>query len=148
MYIELQNLNLYTGIREEDYKVSKLHLNDGWIKMGNCNIRKNGDSILTEECNFKLQVEQNLQSDISHNGTYVCRTFQYIIIFYFNIVPDMSIHGELSTLDLTLNESQYKLIRGLFAHNLSKSTENMWQSMSWKQSAKVSVCSKRITLYA
>lgn len=68
MYIELQNLNLYTGIREEDYKIGKLHLNDGWIKMGNCNIRKNGDSILTQECNFKLQVEQNLQTDISHNG--------------------------------------------------------------------------------
>lgn len=59
----------------------------------------------------------------------------------------MNIHGELSTLDLTLNESQYKLIRGLFAHNLSTTTENMWQSMSLTQSAKVSICSKRITLY-
>lgn len=40
-------------------------------------------------------------------------------------VPDMSIHGELSTLDASLDLSQYRLIRGLLTNNLGESTEHI-----------------------
>lgn len=41
----------------------------------------------------------------------------------------MSIHGELSTLEGSLNESQYKLIRGLLTHNIGENTEHILPSV-------------------
>lgn len=41
----------------------------------------------------------------------------------------MSIHGELSTLDGSLNESQYKLIHGLLVHNIGENTEHILPSV-------------------
>lgn len=41
----------------------------------------------------------------------------------------MSIHGELSTLEGSLSESQYRLIRGLLAHNIGENTEHILPSV-------------------
>lgn len=41
----------------------------------------------------------------------------------------MSIHGELSTLEGSLNESQYRLIRGLLEHNIGENTEHILPSV-------------------
>lgn len=42
----------------------------------------------------------------------------------------MSIHGELSTLDASLDLSQYQLIRGLLTYNLGENTEHILPSVT------------------
>lgn len=42
----------------------------------------------------------------------------------------MSIHGQLSTLDCTLDRAQYRLIHGLLAFNLGEDTERILPSVS------------------
>ncbi|XP_071050524.1 intermembrane lipid transfer protein Vps13D isoform X2 [Onthophagus taurus] len=112
MYLELQNVNLHTGKREIDCSSSNERLNYGdYFKLGSCTVRKHGTPILTKACHLKLQVERNLDCLICHN------------------VPDMSIHGELSTLDGTLNDYQYKLIRGLLTYNIGENTEHILPSV-------------------
>lgn len=39
-------------------------------------------------------------------------------------VPDMSIHGSLSSVHCSLNVEQYQLIRGLLEHNLGEPVED------------------------
>lgn len=46
------------------------------------------------------------------------------------LVPDMSIYGQLSTLDGLLDLSQYRLIRGLLAFNLGEDTERVLPSVT------------------
>lgn len=41
----------------------------------------------------------------------------------------MSIHGQLSTLDCTLDRAQYRLIHGLLAFNLGEDTERILPSV-------------------
>ncbi|XP_069467009.1 intermembrane lipid transfer protein VPS13D [Ambystoma mexicanum] len=69
-------------------------------------VRQNGGSLLTEPCRLKLKVERNLDREISH------------------AVPDMSVHGSLSSVHCSLDLSKYKLIRGLLENNLGESTED------------------------
>jgi hypothetical protein len=46
------------------------------------------------------------------------------------LVADMSIYGQLSTLDGLLDLSQYRLIRGLLAFNLGEDTERVLPSVN------------------
>ncbi|XP_017773930.1 PREDICTED: vacuolar protein sorting-associated protein 13D isoform X2 [Nicrophorus vespilloides] len=109
MLLALDNVSLQTGEREVDSQ--EAHRGGDYCKLGNCVIRRCGPPLLTEKCHLKIHVERNLHSSICHN------------------VPDMSIHGELSTLDCTLDISQYKLIRGFLAHNLGEDTEHILASV-------------------
>lgn len=52
-----------------------------------------------------------------------------ISFFVLFLVPDMSIHGQLSTLDCTLDRAQYRLIHGLLAFNLGEDTERILPSV-------------------
>lgn len=47
-----------------------------------------------------------------------------------NLVPDMSIQGELSTLGGSLDVNQYCLIKGFLAHNLGEDTEHILPSVT------------------
>ncbi|KAM4703144.1 intermembrane lipid transfer protein VPS13D [Rhinophrynus dorsalis] len=69
-------------------------------------VRQTGGSLLTERCRLKLQLERNLDKEISH------------------AVPDMSIHGSLSSVHCSLDLSKYKLIRGLLENNLGEPVED------------------------
>lgn len=60
---------------------------------------------MTEPCRLKLQVERNLDKEISHT------------------VPDISIHGNLSSVHCSLDLYKYKLIRGLLENNLGEPIE-------------------------
>lgn len=42
----------------------------------------------------------------------------------------MSVHGELSTLDASLDLAQYRLIRGLLTNNLGENTEHILPSVT------------------
>ncbi|XP_073441688.1 intermembrane lipid transfer protein VPS13D isoform X3 [Dendrobates tinctorius] len=69
-------------------------------------VRQTGGSLLTERCRLKLQLERNLDKEISHS------------------VPDMSIHGSLSSVHCSLDLSKYKLIKGLLENNLGEPVED------------------------
>uniref|UniRef100_A0A8D2B1Q4 Vacuolar protein sorting 13 homolog D n=1 Tax=Sciurus vulgaris TaxID=55149 RepID=A0A8D2B1Q4_SCIVU len=68
-------------------------------------VRQTGGSLLAEPCRLKLQVERNLDKEISHT------------------VPDISIHGSLSSVHCSLDLYKYKLIRGLLENNLGEPIE-------------------------
>ena len=51
---------------------------------------------------LKLQIERNLENDISH------------------AVPDFRINGALSAMHITIDMNQYKLIKGILDHNLGE----------------------------
>jgi len=61
--------------------------------------------ILRDKCWLHLQVERNLDGDITH------------------AIPDISIDGKLSSLHLSVDPAQYRLIRGLLAHNFAEPLE-------------------------
>lgn len=67
--------------------------------------------VLQEKCRLDLQVERNLEGDISHN------------------VPDMCIDGTLSSVHFSIDIAQYKLVRGLLEHNFGEQLEEFRRPM-------------------
>ncbi|XP_031422528.1 vacuolar protein sorting-associated protein 13D isoform X2 [Clupea harengus] len=68
-------------------------------------VRRSGSSLLQERCHLRLKVERNLDRELSH------------------AVPDMSIHGSLSSVHCSLDLERYQLIRGLLDNNLGEPVE-------------------------
>ncbi|XP_034393657.1 vacuolar protein sorting-associated protein 13D isoform X3 [Cyclopterus lumpus] len=69
-------------------------------------VRRTGDNLLKDCCRLKLKVERNLDKELSH------------------AVPDMSIHGSLSSVHCSLDLEHYQLIRGLLENNLGEPVED------------------------
>jgi len=74
-------------------------------------IQRESGKILKEKCRLCLQVERNLDGDISH------------------AVPDFSVDGKLSSVCLTLDVQQYQLVRGLLAHNFGEQCEEFQRQL-------------------
>ncbi|KAM9751025.1 intermembrane lipid transfer protein VPS13D isoform 4-T4 [Menidia menidia] len=68
-------------------------------------VRRTGDNLLKDRCRLRLKVERNLDRELSH------------------AVPDMSIHGSLSSVHCCLDMKHYQLIRGLLENNLGEPVE-------------------------
>ncbi|XP_018606143.2 vacuolar protein sorting-associated protein 13D isoform X2 [Scleropages formosus] len=68
-------------------------------------VRRSGASLLKEHCRLSLKVERNLDRELSH------------------AVPDMTIHGRLSSVHCSLDLDRYRLIRGLLEKNLGEPVE-------------------------
>ncbi|XP_028266472.1 vacuolar protein sorting-associated protein 13D isoform X2 [Parambassis ranga] len=68
-------------------------------------VRRTGNNLLKDCCRFKLKVERNLDKELSH------------------AVPDMSIHGSLSSVHCSLDTEHYQLIRELLENNLGEPVE-------------------------
>uniref|UniRef100_A0A8C3LML7 Vacuolar protein sorting 13 homolog D n=1 Tax=Chrysolophus pictus TaxID=9089 RepID=A0A8C3LML7_CHRPC len=68
-------------------------------------VRQTGGSLLKEPFRLKLQVERNLDKELSH------------------AVADILIHGSLSSVHCSLDLPKYKLIRGLLENNLGEPIE-------------------------
>ncbi|TRY87039.1 hypothetical protein DNTS_009138 [Danionella cerebrum] len=68
-------------------------------------VRRCGERLLNECCYLKLKVERNLDKELSH------------------AVPDMSIHGSLSSVHCSLDLKRYQMIRGLLENNLGEPVE-------------------------
>ncbi|XP_017292232.1 vacuolar protein sorting-associated protein 13D isoform X2 [Kryptolebias marmoratus] len=68
-------------------------------------VRRTGDNLLKDCCRLKLQIERNLDKELSQ------------------AVPDMSIHGSLSSVHCSLDKKHYQLIRGLLENNLGEPVE-------------------------
>ncbi|KAE8293740.1 Vacuolar protein sorting-associated protein 13D [Larimichthys crocea] len=69
-------------------------------------VRRTGDNLLKDCCRLKLKVERNLDKELSH------------------AVPDMSIHGSLSSVHCSLDLEHYQLLRGLLENNLGEPVED------------------------
>lgn len=65
MSIDLQNMDLYAAVREDEIRDKN---KDCCFKLGSYVIMKKGSSLLTDKCHLKIQVERNLDSNICHNG--------------------------------------------------------------------------------
>ncbi|KAL0131079.1 hypothetical protein PUN28_002577 [Cardiocondyla obscurior] len=105
MLLELVNMDVYAARRLECD--SSLNENADSLIVGGFLIKKMGSSLLTEKCHLKLRVERNLD-------TYVSRD-----------IPDLSIHGILSTMDCALDPKQYMLIRGLLSYNIGENLDDL-----------------------
>ncbi|XP_072305385.1 intermembrane lipid transfer protein VPS13D isoform X3 [Eucyclogobius newberryi] len=68
-------------------------------------VRRTGANMLKDCCRLKLKVERNLDKELSH------------------AVPDLTIHGSLSSVHCSLDQENYRLIRGLLENNLGEPVE-------------------------
>lgn len=104
MLLELVNMDVYAARR---LKCDSLNDDTGALRVGGFLIKKMGSSLLTDKCHLKLRVERNLD-------TYISRE-----------IPDLSIHGILSTMDCALDPAQYMLIRGLLSYNIGENLDDL-----------------------
>ncbi|KAL6436334.1 hypothetical protein ACFW04_004699 [Cataglyphis niger] len=106
MLLELVNMDIYAA---ERFKCDDSNLNghSDTLTVGGFLIKKMGSSLLTEKCHLKLRVERNLD-------TYASRD-----------IPDLSVHGILSTMDCALDPAQYMLIRGLLSYNIGENLDDL-----------------------
>ncbi|XP_025991492.2 vacuolar protein sorting-associated protein 13D isoform X3 [Solenopsis invicta] len=105
MLLELVNMDVYAARRLQ----CDLSLNEDAdaLTVGGVLIRKMGSSLLTEKCHLKLRIERNLDTYISRD------------------IPDLSVHGILSTMDCALDPEQYMLIRGLLSYNIGENLDDL-----------------------
>lgn len=103
--VDLQDMDIFAAKRRpREYSKASDDSSGDLIFPSYC-VRQTGGSLLTEPCRLKLQVERNLDKEISHT------------------VPDISIHGNLSSVHCSLDLCKYKLIRGLLENNLGEPIE-------------------------
>uniref|UniRef100_A0A8C5KJ01 Vacuolar protein sorting 13D n=1 Tax=Jaculus jaculus TaxID=51337 RepID=A0A8C5KJ01_JACJA len=103
--VDLQDMDIFAAERHpRDCSQASEH-SSGDLIFPSYFVRQTGGSLLTEPCRLKLQVERNLDKEISHT------------------VPDISIHGNLSSVHCSLDLYKYKLIRGLLENNLGEPIE-------------------------
>lgn len=95
--VELSNMDLCTAQRQ---KANRSQVGD--LILGSYLIRRSGQSLLKETCEMKLEVRRNLDSHLSRP------------------VADMDVCGLLSTVECSIDEHQYKLVRGLLTFNLGE----------------------------
>ncbi|KAB1268544.1 Vacuolar protein sorting-associated protein 13D [Camelus dromedarius] len=103
--VDLQDMDIFAAERHPREYSKASEDNSGDLIFPSYFVRQTGGSLLTEPCRLKLQVERNLDKEISHT------------------VPDISIHGNLSSVHCSLDLYKYKLIRGLLENNLGEPIE-------------------------
>ncbi|XP_058531396.1 intermembrane lipid transfer protein VPS13D isoform X2 [Ochotona princeps] len=103
--VDLQDMDIFAAERRPREYSTPSEDSGGDLVFPSYYVRQTGGSLLTEPCRLKLQVERNLDKEISHT------------------VPDISIHGNLSSVHCSLDLSKYKLIRGLLENNLGEPIE-------------------------
>lgn len=95
--IELSSMDICTGLR---LKVNRSQVGD--LILGSYLVRRSGQSLLKETCEMSMEVRRNLD-------THMARP-----------IADIDLCGLLSTVECSVNEYQYKLIRGLLSFNLGE----------------------------
>ena len=95
--LELSSMDLCTGQRA---KANRSQVGD--LILGSYLIRRSGQSLLKDTCEMKVEIRRNLDSHLGRP------------------VPDMNLCGLLSTVECSVDEHQYKLVRGLLVFNLGE----------------------------
>ncbi|XP_056131507.1 intermembrane lipid transfer protein VPS13D [Lampris incognitus] len=106
--LDLQEMDIFAAERLPSQLLDnggKQPTNSSDLVFPSYSIRCTRDSLLKERCHLKLKVERNLDKELSH------------------AVPDMSIHGSLSSVHCLLDLEHYHLIRGLLENNLGEPIE-------------------------
>ncbi|XP_044138116.1 LOW QUALITY PROTEIN: vacuolar protein sorting-associated protein 13D [Bufo gargarizans] len=104
--IDLQDMDIFAAERHPRGIADGLEKLRSDLLFPSYVVKQIGGSLLLERCRLKLQLERNLDKEISHS------------------VPDMSIHGSLSSVHCSLDLSKYRLIRGLLDNNLGEPVED------------------------
>lgn len=112
MMVDLVNTDLFTGSRIEkfDNSITADNQSDVILDMGGYFICLKSQSLLSNKCHLKLQVERNMDNWRTHN------------------VPDISVQGTLSKLEADLTLKQYKLVRGFLSYNLGECLDDLYVS--------------------
>ncbi|KFM78297.1 Vacuolar protein sorting-associated protein 13D, partial [Stegodyphus mimosarum] len=109
--VELTDMDLYSAIHIKQDKKNKHRRNtiispsEKYLVFPSFIIKKQGNDLLQEKFMLKVQVERNLDSAISH------------------LAPDWAIEGVVSSVYVTLDKKQYKLIFGILNQNLGEPLE-------------------------
>uniref|UniRef100_UPI00398EEC11 intermembrane lipid transfer protein VPS13D isoform X3 n=1 Tax=Pristiophorus japonicus TaxID=55135 RepID=UPI00398EEC11 len=103
--VDLQDMDIFTAERHTRDPAGRPESCGSDLLFPSYLVRHLDGNLLKERCWLKLQVERNLDKEISH------------------AVPDMAIHGSLSSVHCSLDLSKYKLIRGLIQNNLGEPIE-------------------------
>ncbi|XP_031235268.1 vacuolar protein sorting-associated protein 13D isoform X5 [Mastomys coucha] len=104
--VDLQDMDIFAAERHPREGSKTSENSSGDLIFPSYFVRQTGGSLLTEPCRLKLQVERNLDKEISHT------------------VADISVHGSLSSVHCSLDLYKYKLIRGLLENNLGEPIED------------------------
>jgi len=103
LQVELSRMDLSTGRRFDKSQQSQV----GDLVLGSYLVRRrsaNPRSLLTETCDMKVEVRRNLDGHLGRHTT----------------VPDVDLRGLLTAVNCSVDEHQYKLVRGLLAFNLGE----------------------------
>ncbi|XP_069775082.1 intermembrane lipid transfer protein VPS13D isoform X2 [Narcine bancroftii] len=103
--VDLQDMDIFTAERYPRHHAGRPENCGSDLLFPSYLVRHFDGNLLKERCCLKLQVERNLDKEISH------------------AVPDVAIHGSLSSVHCSLDLSKYKLIRGLIQNNLGEPIE-------------------------
>eukprot|EP00061_Rhincodon_typus_P017800 g46664.t1 len=103
--VDLQDMDIFTAVRYPRDHTGRPDSCNSDLLFPSYLVRHVDGNLLKERCWLKLQVERNLDKEISH------------------AVPDVAIHGSLSSVHCSLDLNKYKLIRGLIQNNLGEPIE-------------------------
>ncbi|XP_048417069.2 intermembrane lipid transfer protein VPS13D isoform X1 [Stegostoma tigrinum] len=103
--VDLQDMDIFTAVRYPRDHTGRPDSCNSDLLFPSFLVRHVDGNLLKERCWLKLQVERNLDKEISH------------------AVPDVAIHGSLSSVHCSLDLNKYKLIRGLIQNNLGEPIE-------------------------
>lgn len=109
--VELTDMDIYSAVRlDKDNRHDSVNQisyssSDKILLFPSFLIRKQGNDLLQQKFMLQVQVERNLDSAISH------------------IVPDWAMEGVVSSVHVTLDKEQYKLIFGVLNQNLGEPLE-------------------------
>ncbi|XP_067166990.1 intermembrane lipid transfer protein VPS13D isoform X1 [Apteryx mantelli] len=103
--VDLQDMDIFAAERCQREYSKAVEDTSADLTFPSYFVRQTGGSLLTEPFRLKLQVERNLDKELSHS------------------VADISIHGNLSSVHCSLDLIKYKLIRGLLENNLGEPIE-------------------------
>ncbi|XP_072334512.1 intermembrane lipid transfer protein VPS13D isoform X1 [Scyliorhinus torazame] len=103
--VDLQDMDIFTAERHPRDLAGRSESCGSDLSFPSYLVRHVDGNLLKERCWLKLKVERNLDKEISH------------------AVPDVAIHGSLSSVHCSLDLNKYKLIHGLIQNNLGEPIE-------------------------
>ncbi|XP_065594229.1 intermembrane lipid transfer protein VPS13D isoform X3 [Cyrtonyx montezumae] len=103
--VDLQDMDIFAAERYPREYNKAVEDTSTDLSFPSYSVRQTGGSLLKEPFRLKLQVERNLDKELSH------------------AVADILIHGNLSSVHCSLDLTKYKLIRGLLENNLGEPIE-------------------------
>ncbi|XP_078487112.1 intermembrane lipid transfer protein VPS13D isoform X2 [Ciona intestinalis] len=113
IHVTLVDMDLYTALHHHEI----IQKNDNeTLVFPSYTVVLDKRPLLTQKVQLKLQLERNLEKEITHNG-----------------VPDTALSAQLSSVDCKLDHTQYWLIRGVLDHNVGEAIPDFPQPTAFLQ---------------